>query len=289
MKKVKLYIVAITLLLITGCAKMDTSKIEEELRSYDKKISLHPYSDRSLSYENRETLEDMQYLNFVITGNETFHNLSHNEKVKVLTDWKKEIDNQTLNTSFDCGDFKCSFDYGSVVVKDKTDFYSFSFKSAHTDMKKNDERFEHIKSKEEEASETFYKELNQKMEWFVLSLYNFKLRGYPFSYEEPYQKKKSFTRSFDEIVGYSDKIHELMVQTKQENLIETSKRIQNYTLQYNDVYQPLRNKNKEEKKQLDLLTYEIAKELLVIAKAFPSPNMIDEKVKEFKDILTKGL
>ncbi|PET91786.1 hypothetical protein CN941_26495 [Bacillus cereus] len=287
MQKVQLFIVAVSLFLITGCAKMDATKIEEELRGYDKKISLHPYSDRGLSYEKRETLENMQFLDVVIHGNDAFHNLSHNEKVKVLTDWKKEIDNQTLNTSFDCGDLTCSFDHGSVLVKDKTDSYSFSFKSADTVMKKNDERFEHINSKEEEASETFYYELNQKMEWFVLSLYNFKLRGYPFSYEEPYQKKKSFTRSFDEIVRYSDKIHELMVQTKQENLIETSKRIQNYTLQYKEVYQPLRNKNKEEMKQLDTLTYEIANELLVIAKAFPNPNMMDEKGKEFKNILTK--
>ncbi|EJR27174.1 hypothetical protein [Bacillus cereus] len=287
MKKVQLFIVSVVLFLITGCAKMDVSKIEEELRGYDKKISLHSYSDRGLSYEKRETLENMQFLDVVIHGNDAFHNLSHNEKVKVLTDWKKEIDNQTLNTSFDCGDLTCSFDHGSVLVKDKTDSYSFSFKSADTVMKKNDERFEHINSKEEEASETFYYELNQKMEWFVLSLYNFKLRGYPFSYEEPYQKKKSFTRFFDEMVRYSDKIQELMVQTKQENLIETSKRIQNYTLQYKEVYQPLRNKNKEEMKQLDTLTYEIANELLVIAKAFPNPHMMDEKGKEFKNILTK--
>ncbi|ENQ3113132.1 hypothetical protein ACEOWI_004464 [Bacillus cereus] len=289
MKKVLLFIGAIALYLITGCTKMDISKIEEELRSYDKKISLHLYSDRGLSYEKTDTLENMQFLNLVIHANDAFHNLSHNEKVKVLTDWKKEIDNQTLNTSFDCGDLTCSFDHGSVLVKDKKDIYSFSFKSAHTVMEKNDKRFEYIKSKEEEASETFYFELNQKMEWFVLSLYNFKLRGYPFSYEEPYQKKKYFTRSFDEIVRYSDKIHELMVQTKQENLIETSKRIQNYTRQYNEVYQPLRNKNKGEMKQLDILTYELARELLVIAKAFPNPNMMDEKGKEFKDILTKDI
>ncbi|CAH2464431.1 MULTISPECIES: hypothetical protein [Bacillus cereus group] len=42
-------------------------------------------------------------------------------------------------------------------------------------------------------------------------------------------------------------------------------------------------------KQLDAITYEIAKELRVIAKAFPNPNMMDERGKEFKNILTKGI
>ncbi|MBJ8083251.1 hypothetical protein JDS82_18945 [Bacillus cereus group sp. N14] len=289
MKKVQCFIVAIILFLIAGCAKMDVTKIEEELGDFEKKMNLQPYSDHGLSYEKRRTLEDMQFLDIVITGNESFHNLSHNEKVKVLTDWKKEFDNQTSISSFDCGDYTCNFSFGSVLIKDKSDTYSFSYHTADPSIMKNDERFERIKSTEEEASETFYRELNQRMDWFVLSLYNFKLRGYPISYEEPYQKKKHFTRYHGEIEDHSNKIYELMVQTKQENLIETAKQIQNYTLQYKEIYMKTPNKTREDKKQLDAITYEIAKELHVISKAFPNPNMIDEEVKEFKDILTKRI
>ncbi|WP_181004109.1 hypothetical protein [Bacillus thuringiensis] len=77
-----------------------------------------------------------------------------------------------------------------------------------------------------------------------------------------------------------------MAQTKKENLIETAKRIQNYTLQYKEIYMLNLNMTREDRKKLDTLTYELAKELLIIAKAFPNPNMIDEKVEEFKNILT---
>ncbi|HFK1739959.1 hypothetical protein [Bacillus thuringiensis] len=86
--------------------------------------------------------------------------------------------------------------------------------------------------------------------------------------------------------GNRNKIYELMAQTKKENLIETAKRIQNYTLQYKEIYMLNLNMTREDRKKLDTLTYELAKELLVIAKAFPNPNMIDEKVEEFKNILT---